>query len=95
MVDNTKERPGRITESVADNEKGDAEAEAEADTEEQRIDGIFDEEIDAYLAAHPGVTFSLEARRRLKERTRARMRDEKGDTEAETDATRPVAEVRE
>ena len=91
MVDNTKERPGRITESFADNEKGDAEAE----TEEQRIDGIFDEEIDAYLAAHPGVTFSLEARRRLKERTRARMRDEKGDTEAETDATRPVAEVRE
>ena len=87
MVDNTKERPGRITESVAGNEKGGAEA------EEQRIDGIFDEEIDAYLAANPGVTFSLEARRTIKERTRARMRDEKVDAEEAT--TRPVAEVRE
>ena len=94
MVDTTNERPGRTTESVARNEKVDAEAE----TEEQRIDGIFDEEIDAYLAAHPGVTFSLEGRRRIKERTRARMRDEKGDAEGDAEeatTTRLIAEVRE
>ena len=85
MVDNTKERPGRITESVARNGNVDAGA------EEQRIDGIFDEEIDAYLAANPGLTFSLEGRRRIKERTRARMRAEMGYAAAAT--TRPVAEV--
>ena len=72
-------------------EEADEKVDAAAETEEQRIDGIFNEEIDAYLAANPGLTFSLEGRRRIKERTRARMRAEMGYAAAAT--TRPVAEV--